>query len=224
MKTLKKMKKICGIYKITSPSGKIYIGQSMDIKARWNRYKKLNCKNQIKLHRSLLKYGFVWHTFEIMQICTPEKLNELEKYFVDLFQTFNTEHGLNLKDGGGSKGKHSEESKLKNSISNTGRVVSEETRQKLSKSMTGKKQSDEHIRTLSNRRKGNKNCLGRVISQETKNKISSNNKLSKLVLNTQTGIYYDSMKEAAASIGIKPNTLQKRLTAHWSRQKTFIYA
>lgn len=26
--------KICGIYKITSPSGKIYIGQSIDIKRR----------------------------------------------------------------------------------------------------------------------------------------------------------------------------------------------
>ena len=33
------MKKITGIYKITSPSNKIYIGQSKNIYSRWNAYK-----------------------------------------------------------------------------------------------------------------------------------------------------------------------------------------
>lgn len=28
-----------GIYKITSPSNRIYIGQSIDIEARWKSYK-----------------------------------------------------------------------------------------------------------------------------------------------------------------------------------------
>lgn len=38
------MDKNCGIYKITSPSGKIYIGQSIDIKRRWLDYKtRVNC-------------------------------------------------------------------------------------------------------------------------------------------------------------------------------------
>ena len=27
-----------GIYKITSPSGKVYIGQSIDIERRWKKY------------------------------------------------------------------------------------------------------------------------------------------------------------------------------------------
>jgi hypothetical protein len=36
------MSKICGIYKITSPSGKVYIGQSVDIKRRFTTYKILN--------------------------------------------------------------------------------------------------------------------------------------------------------------------------------------
>lgn len=214
------MKAICGIYKITSPSRKIYIGQSMNIKARWGKYKKLNCKNQIKLYRSLLKYGFDRHRFEIIQVCEPGRLNEVEKYYVDLFQTFNSEYGLNLKEGGGSKGKHSDESKLKNSISNRGRIVSEETRQKLSKSLKGVKRSDEHIRRLSEARVGNKNSLGRILSQETKDKIRANNKVSKLVLNTQTGIFYDSAKEASRSVGIKYGTFKVR----FKRQTSFVYA
>jgi hypothetical protein len=33
---------ICGIYKITSPSKKVYIGQSVDIYERWQKYQNLN--------------------------------------------------------------------------------------------------------------------------------------------------------------------------------------
>lgn len=38
-----------GIYKIKSPSNRIYIGQSWDIDKRLNYYKRLLCKSQIKL-------------------------------------------------------------------------------------------------------------------------------------------------------------------------------
>ena len=46
-----------GIYKITNPKNKVYIGQSKDIIKRWYYYKTLHCKSQIKLYNSLLKYG-----------------------------------------------------------------------------------------------------------------------------------------------------------------------
>ena len=42
------MNKICGIYKITSPTGKIYIGQSANIKSRITNYKNARCKCQQK--------------------------------------------------------------------------------------------------------------------------------------------------------------------------------
>lgn len=42
-----------GIYKIISPTNKIYIGQAIDIIFRINQYEKLNCKNQRKLYNSL---------------------------------------------------------------------------------------------------------------------------------------------------------------------------
>jgi hypothetical protein len=37
---------ICGIYKITSPSGKIYIGESENIPNRIYYYKIVSCKNK----------------------------------------------------------------------------------------------------------------------------------------------------------------------------------
>ena len=48
-----------GIYKITNPKGKIYIGQSVNIEKRFSSYKSIrNCHYQIKLFNSLKKYGF----------------------------------------------------------------------------------------------------------------------------------------------------------------------
>ena len=97
-----------GIYKITSPSKKIYIGQSIDIEYRKTDYSKLKCKRQPKLYCSLKKYGWEKHKFEIIHECLTGQLNELEKYYIDLFQTFNSKHGMNLRDGGGSHGRHSD--------------------------------------------------------------------------------------------------------------------
>lgn len=34
--------KIIGVYKITNPNGAVYIGSSIDIKRRFNQYKRLN--------------------------------------------------------------------------------------------------------------------------------------------------------------------------------------
>ena len=43
---------ITGIYKITSPTNKVYIGQSYNINKRVNHYSNLLCKGQPKLFQS----------------------------------------------------------------------------------------------------------------------------------------------------------------------------
>lgn len=123
---------ICAIYKITSPSKKIYIGQSIDVIKRYNTYKNLHCKNQTKLLHSFLKYGFQNHDFEIVHQCSKDDLNELEIYYIELFQCFNSKYGLNLRSGG-NKYSHSEitKSKIKSSLLN--HLVTQETRDKMSK-------------------------------------------------------------------------------------------
>lgn len=96
---------VCGIYKITSPSGKIYIGQSINILKRWGDYKCLhNCSEQCRLYNSFVKYGVKKHSFEIIHVCETGNLNSLEEYYVGLFDSLTK--GLNIRPAGGHK-KHS---------------------------------------------------------------------------------------------------------------------
>jgi group I intron endonuclease len=87
---------ICGIYKITNPKGKIYIGQSEDIYKRWKNYYKLSCNKQIKLYRSLKKYRPKNHKFEILEKCEFENLDCIERYWQDFYDVLNRKKGLNL--------------------------------------------------------------------------------------------------------------------------------
>ena len=84
------MNKICGIYKITSPTNKIYIGQSTNILFRFGAYKRLNCKKQTYLYNSFLRHGVENHKFEIIEECSIDILNEREVYYVELYDTFNS--------------------------------------------------------------------------------------------------------------------------------------
>lgn len=124
------MEKICGIYKIISPSKRIYVGQSVNIYKRWSLYRILDCKKQTLLYNSLKKYGINKHKFEILEQCSPEELNQKEIYYIELYQCFNSKYGLNLREGGGSSGKMSNETKRKISIGNTGKIQTEEAKQK----------------------------------------------------------------------------------------------
>lgn len=69
-----------GIYKITNPKGKIYIGQSIDIERRFKEYKGVYCKNQRKLYYSLKKYGWENHKFEVIEECNEKNLIQRENY------------------------------------------------------------------------------------------------------------------------------------------------
>jgi group I intron endonuclease len=105
-----------GIYKITNPSNKIYIGQSVNIFSRWNHYKHLDCKQQPALFNSFSKYGYDAHTFEIIEECTLEQLDEREIYWGNYYNVL--KEGLNCKLGEG-RGICSEETKQKMKIPRT---------------------------------------------------------------------------------------------------------
>lgn len=64
----------CGIYKIISPSGKIYIGQSSNIDGRWEQYEKYPSSyiGQTRLYNSIKKYGYENHKLEIVELCSIE--------------------------------------------------------------------------------------------------------------------------------------------------------
>lgn len=163
------MAKICGIYKITSPTGKVYIGQSIDIKKRWRDHS--NSITKTKLNSSFISHGFINHIFEIIHECERCDLDRWEIHYIGYFDTFNTRHGLNLNIGGGG---------------NKGIIVSDETRKRLSIAGKGKKRTAEFCARLSEINKGKKHSpetliklsqakIGHKRSEETKAKIKKNN-------------------------------------------------
>lgn len=158
-----------GIYKITSPSKKVYIGQSINVKSRLSHYKRLDCKKQTKIYNSLKKYGSSSHKFEILCECTREELNDLEAYYIELYQSFNSEFGLNLREGGNCF-KVSEETKIKISESKKGEKNHMfgtkgfwfgKKRESLNK---GRKHTEESKKLISLHSKN------RIVSDETKEK------------------------------------------------------
>ena len=47
-----------GIYKLTFPNGKVYVGQSIDIKQRWYAHKCTLNKTRTPLINAINKYGW----------------------------------------------------------------------------------------------------------------------------------------------------------------------
>ena len=102
-------KRVCieakpGIYKITNiETGKAYIGKSTDIKKRLSDHFKGSCgiksiANQA-IHEAMLKEGLWNWSIEYITYCDKERLNELEKYYIDFFNT--QTYGFNKNSGGG---------------------------------------------------------------------------------------------------------------------------
>ena len=93
-----------GIYKLTSLiDGKCYIGKSTDVKKRVTDHFKaaIGIKSiaDQAIHHAILKQGFWNWQIEIITYCDKDKLNELEKYYIEFFKS--QEFGYNKNVGGG---------------------------------------------------------------------------------------------------------------------------
>ena len=77
-------RKVVGIYKITNlVNGKTYVGQSVDIYSRWKSHRHEGKQNHnAYLHRSIHKYGLGNFSFEIIERCSVDLLDELEKKYI----------------------------------------------------------------------------------------------------------------------------------------------
>ena len=84
---------ICGIYKITNlETGECYIGQSVDVKKRIYDHLKAACgvdtpKDNL-LYQAMKKYGIENFSIELLQECSNQELNQKEKYFIELYQSY----------------------------------------------------------------------------------------------------------------------------------------
>lgn len=161
------------LYKIQSPSGGVYIGQSRNITERWKYHRRLAGRLTVLKH-SLKKYGSVNHEFSILvtlpQDITQPDLNRLELFYITQYR----DCGFKM---------------LNSSEVTIGGSPTEETLKKLSTShkgnlgfWTGKKLSDDHRKKLSEARRkythsaetykksADKN-RGKKRSEETKQKM-----------------------------------------------------
>ena len=93
-----------GIYKLTSlETGMSYIGKSTNVKNRIADHFKssIGIKSiaDQAVHHAILKEGFWNWAIEIITYADKDKLNELEKYYIEFFKT--QEFGYNKNSGGG---------------------------------------------------------------------------------------------------------------------------
>ena len=214
--------KVTGIYKIVNPKGLVYIGQSTNITRRINQYKGLYCKDQSLLYNSFKKYGFDNHIIEILQECTIEELNKLERKFIEQFKSNDRKFGLNLTTGGQDYWFHTEETRKKMSLAQQG-----------NQKALGRKQSKEEIdkrisklkgqtRTQEQRNRMSQAHKGRKASKETRKKMSKSfqYKNAKRVINVETQEVFNRVADAAESIGMKRGTLTAHLSGQTKINKT----
>lgn len=138
----KEVKYLKGIYCIENlVNHKKYIGQSINIERRWKGH-----KTELKNHRhfnyhlqqSWNKYGEDNFEFTVIEECIEEDLDAREIYWIIKYQCADKEYGYNLTDGG-SKGRQTEE-----------------TRIKMSKARIGMRFSSEHVEHIRQARLGAK--------------------------------------------------------------------
>jgi len=170
-------------------NGKIYIGQTIrNIEKRFEEHrKKSRCR---AIYNAIQKYG--WGNFEKdWYECPDEDLDFDEDILVSEMGTL-VPSGYNIREGGGSRGKHSEESRqrMRKPKSEThAKNISEATRGEKNHNF-GKTLSGEHKQKLSDAHRGEKNHmfgkfhtdeskqknreahLGRTLSDEHKQKLS----------------------------------------------------
>lgn len=192
-----------GIYKITNPNGKVYIGQTINIENRWNEYKSLsNSKSQIKIHNSLKKYGYKNHIFEIIEECDEKELNDRERYWQDYYNVIGKQ-GLNcrLTKTNDKSGSLSIETKLKLSNSHIelrklGLGNPPPILYGSDNGMFGRKHTEESISKMKN---------NKIVKKGEDHHNSS------IFLDPETGIFYFSVREVANILNKTYNYVADRL-------------
>lgn len=196
------------IYRHLKPNGEVFyigIGKGLDFKrARTSKGR------NIFWHRIVEKYGYEVQILK--QSITREEAFELEKMLISWYGRRDNRTGIlcNLTDGG------------EGTINWT---PTEETKRKISESHKGKEGLKGELNPMFGKTGELHPSFGVKRSEETGNKIreavkgrkahnkgipmteEQKNNLSKIVLDTQTGVFYDCVKEAAETFSINKGTL-----------------
>jgi group I intron endonuclease len=210
------------IYKITSPSGRVYIGKTTNFKKRKGDYKRVK-KEQILIYNSINKYGFDNHSFEIidrfagdLNYSDSKEMFWIRSFMSNNWRWVNSDYkydkGLNSTDGGGGiLGNHAPKYSLR------GRPLSEETKKKLSESRKlaykngmphpnkGKKLSEERKKQIGLSKIGKKYNLGTRWTQEQKDNLAAKKESKEILQYDLKGnliAEFRGVREASKKTGI----------------------
>jgi group I intron endonuclease len=185
------MKKI-GVYKIVSPEGLVYIGQSANLHKRLLNYKTDNKSYNSPIRQSIRKHGFDNHIFEILQECEKSMLDQIEKHYINSYDSFN--NGLNFTSGG-----------------KVGYIGSPETYKKVSESLKGKQRTFDVRQKISQSHLSNSYIITnqtRFLMSESAKGNSSHSKKVKVTIGFEYAIF-NSLKESAIALNITREYLSR---------------
>ncbi len=211
-----------GIYKITFPNGKNYIGRSNNIYRRMLEHNN-DFRNHLPIEYAIMKYGKITE-FDILEEINPENIElsrERERYWINFYDSSNKKKGYNISLGGDGAGLGSENNQAKFTEEQIQEVY-KELRENLEISMEDiAKKYNIHISTLSAINQGHTyfhssvkypirdSKQSKVIVSGTKNCNSklNENDLQKIIefLQDENGI---SMAEIAKKFNVWPSVIQ----------------
>lgn len=92
------------IYKITSPAGKVYIGQTINFESRMTKHKSVSeCPNakgySTILCNAIRKYGWANMKREIICVCSGDVVSQNEQYLIKVYNSL-VPNGYNMTVGG----------------------------------------------------------------------------------------------------------------------------
>lgn len=215
------------IYKYTSPSGKVYIGQTtreQDRRAEFLRLQQVY--GGAKINNARAKYKPENFTYEVLERFSfnsvedaRRKLDEREIHWISYYDSYKSGYNSGL--GGDSNLGHlvSEDTRQKIRSKLSGMKLSEETKKKISESNKGKHKespSDEARQKMSESHKGltvwNK---GKHYNEEQMQKYQEGRKqVMKPIYSVDSSgniVKYSSIKEASQKIGCTSQAIQNAL-------------
>lgn len=100
-------KDVMGIYKITNKENNMcYIGQAKKMRERWRDHMKcglgIDTPANNKLYYAMQKEGLDNFTFELLEECNEQELDEKEKFYINLYDSYNFGYNSTKGNGKGS--------------------------------------------------------------------------------------------------------------------------
>lgn len=217
-----------GIYKITNPKGKIYIGQSTNIEERWEKGHKYSSGCGKKLKNSLNKYGWENHKKEILEECVVEHLSERETYWIEYYDSY--KKGLNSTSKGGVQGYKDEQWRKNHSEGLKGRKGYWEGKKRPEHSEFLKTKGSGLSYERTQEHKDNLSIIMKEVWKNKKEEISkkiTQNKIGKglksIICDTLFGMEFKSLSEASEVLNLNKGNICEVLKGNKIHIKGFVF-